>query len=203
MRAKICGITNIDDALCAIRNGAWGIGFNFYKKSPRYISVEKAKEIIVNLPKVKTYLIGIFVKEKMDYINDIMEYIGLDFAQIYENIATSHKDKQKCILSINSGDNKDILEDECLKSYPYILLDAKKLDDGKLGGTGRIADWNLAKNLAKKYKLILAGGLNPINVQEAFTFVSPYAVDTASGVELNTRKKSEKLIELFLGGQKK
>jgi phosphoribosylanthranilate isomerase len=191
MRAKICGITNLEDALLATNNGSWAIGFNFYKNSPRYVSFKKAREITSQLP---THIIkvGILIDYSKEEALDALEF--LDLVQIYQHDPLL-LDKKRTILSIQASSEAELPE---LEEYGYILLDAPKQQDGLLGGTGRLADWALAKKLAKDCKLILAGGLSLANIEEAIKYAQPFAVDVASGVEQCPGVKDPILIKEFL-----
>ncbi len=201
MRAKICGITNLKDALLAIKYNAWALGFNFYSQSSRYISPESAKQIITKLPK-NIIKIGIYINTPTADILTNMNTICLDYAQIYKpdinNLAHNHK----FILSLNINIESELtlLNKKLLKSYYALLLDAPVSTDLLLGGTGRLANWNLAKKLALEYKLILAGGLTPNNIQQAIDYVQPYATDVASGIEFTPGLKDPKLLKQFLTG---
>ncbi len=193
MKAKICGITNQEDALFAAQHGAWALGFNFYHKSLRYIEKEIAKEIIASLP-ASVIKVGLFIDKPYDYIASYVDDIGLDLVQIYAPINASATFKEKVIFAIQEEPIKN------LDDYGYLLIDAPKNKDGLMGGTGRIANWTLASKLAQDYRLILAGGLNPNNIEMAINKVAPYAVDVASGVESKPGVKDDQLVINFLKG---
>jgi phosphoribosylanthranilate isomerase len=195
MKVKICGITNIEDALFAANNGVWAIGFNCYKKSPRYISLKQAREIALQLPK-HIIKIAILIDYSKDEILDGLKF--LDFIQIYQHDPLLSANKKHMILALQASSKSELPEDCILQEYGFILLDAAKAEDGLLGGTGRTANWNLAKTLAKDYNLILAGGINSENCEEAIKYVQPFALDVASGVELYPRYKNHKKIQEFL-----
>lgn len=196
MNIKICGITTIQDALIAVNEGAWALGFNFYQYSPRYISKEKAKNIIEKLPK-SVIKVGIFLDKKTDEILAIIDEIGLDFAQIYQEDKIESKSKSKMILALQPT-SETRFSNRVLSQYAYILIDAPQKYSGLYGGTGHIAEWNIAKMLAKDHRLILAGGLNPQNIQEAIERVNPFAVDVASGLEYSPGIKDPILIKQFI-----
>ncbi len=198
MRAKICGISTLSDALISVQHGAWALGFNFYTKSPRYISKKLAKLIIDNLPK-SVVKIGIFVNTPGDIIANDIEYLGLDLAQVHENIKAPVNLKKRMILSVQASEESELPDSEILKAYGYILLDAPRNENGLLGGTGRMSNWNLANQLSLKYHLILAGGLTPTNVERAINTTRPFAVDVSSGVESAPGIKNQLLIKEFLG----
>lgn len=196
VRAKICGVTNRDDALCAIDHGADALGFNFYEKSLRYIVPEKAGEIVFDLPPFVTP-VGIFVNASEREIDIAVKLAGLRAIQLHGD-----EPPEAClghavpvIRALRVGRGFDV---QALGSYLVntFLLDTEK--EGSYGGTGETFDWTKAV-AAKVYgRIILAGGLNPDNVQEAIERVGPYAVDTSSGVEAEPGKKDHKKVRDFL-----
>ncbi len=198
MRAKICGITNQNDALFAAQNGAWALGFNFHPKSPRYIEQNKAKHIIDSLP-LSIIKVGLFIDKSYDFVARCVDELNLDLVQVYDDLLDAPQSfKDKVILSCQANSIDELPEASVLESYGYILIDAPKNKDRLRGGTGRIANWELASKLAKDYRLILAGGLNSNNVITAINIVKPYAVDIASGVESQPGIKDSGLIKNFL-----
>lgn len=197
MRAKICGITNLEDALLAVQQGAWAIGFIFYPKSPRYISKSEAKNIIRKLP-CTILRVGVFIDEPFAAIKLTCEQIGLDLVQIHNIIEIPNNFKKKVIYSVRARFEHELPAAEILSSYGYIHLDAPADEKGLLGGTGRLCNWKLAQQLAKKYRLIVAGGLHANNVQKAIKLIRPYAVDVASGIEMTPGTKDPNLMRRFL-----
>ncbi|MDP3558921.1 MAG: phosphoribosylanthranilate isomerase [Legionellaceae bacterium] len=182
MRAKICGITTLADAQLAVRLGAWALGFNFYKKSPRFIAPSAAKAIIAELP-ASVLKVGLLIDEIPRDLEAFMHDVGLDLLQVYTLLEVPLRLKKRMILGVNVTCQEALPAHAELDQYAYLLLDAPKDSDGVFGGTGRLSNWALATQLAKKYRLFLAGGLNPQNVQAAIQAVDPYAVDVASGVQ--------------------
>lgn len=196
VRAKICGVTNRDDALCAIDNGADALGFNFYEKSLRYIAPEKAGEIVFDLPPFVTP-VGIFVNASEREIDIAVKLAGLRAIQLHGD-----EPPEAClghavpvIRALRVGRGFDV---QALGSYLVntFLLDTEK--EGSYGGTGETFDWTKAVEAKRYGRIILAGGLNPDNVQEAIEQVGPYAVDTSSGVEAEPGKKDHKKLRDFL-----
>ncbi|OGT66684.1 MAG: hypothetical protein A3J38_09640 [Gammaproteobacteria bacterium RIFCSPHIGHO2_12_FULL_45_9] len=186
MRVKVCGITNVSDALMSIQHGAWALGFNFYEKSPRYVSKKSAQSIIENLPSFivgEVVKIGLFIDETYDSISQYIDDLGLDFVQLYAPLKADKAFNERVILSLQVASEKDLPDASVLNEYGYLLLDAPQASDGLMGGTGRIANWDLATKLARDYRLFLAGGLTADNVSEAIHRVKPYAIDVVSGVE--------------------
>lgn len=197
MKAKICGITNLQDALFSISAGAWALGFNFYKPSKRYIEKSIAKDIIKKLP-LSILKVGIFIDEGSEEISATMDEIALDLAQVYEASNASLCIKKNMILSLQPYHLSDLPNTNILNQYGYLLIDAPYTFNRSYGGTGHKAQWDIASTLAKDYRLILAGGLNPENVQEAIEIVHPFAVDVASGIEYSPGIKNHNLTIQFL-----
>jgi phosphoribosylanthranilate isomerase len=181
---KICGITNIDDALAAVALGADALGFNFYKPSPRYLSPASARAIIERLlaPVLK---VGVFVNEEAEAIKRIANEAGLSALQLHgdespdycQSLAVDHYVIKT--LAVSEEFDKTIV-------YAYdveaIMLDTRHRS--LRGGTGRAFDWSIAREIGQAVpKLFLAGGLSPENVYEAIETVRPYAVDACSALE--------------------
>jgi len=192
MKVKICGITNLEDALIACREGADALGFVFYPKSPRFIEHEKAYEIVKKLPPfVKR--VALFVNEKAENINSIMKDCKMDIAQIHFEPESPFYDKLECeYIKVARIKHKD--EVEALSgSDEYVLVDA--FVDGYGGEGKRIEkEWFRGVDCSK---MILAGGLNESNLSEIKEF-SFYGVDVSSGVELYKGKKDPQKIKNFI-----
>lgn len=197
MKTKICGITNLQGALFSITAGAWALGFNFYKPSKRYIEKSIATQIIEQLPQ-SILKVGIFIDKSSEEIAAIMNESGLDLAQVYKDYNTPLSMKKNMILSLRPHHLGDLPDNKILNQYGYLLIDAPGTSGGLYGGTGHKAQWDVACILARDYRLILAGGLNPGNVQEAIETVHPFAVDVASGTEYSPGIKNHSLIKQFL-----
>jgi phosphoribosylanthranilate isomerase len=187
---KICGIKTVDDALAAMDAGADLLGFNFYPKSPRCIDVGKCRDIMSVMRKYghMTY-VGLFVNASVAEVRATIETCGLSLAQL-------HGDETPAILKALDGKAfkafRGVPEAERIDGFarsnsPALLVDAAV--KGAYGGTGVTADWSAAAELAKKYPLLLAGGLTPDNVGEAVRQVKPWGVDVASGVEARPGEK--------------
>lgn len=181
MRVKICGITNLSDALDAIEAGADALGFVFYEASPRYIRPIDAKKIVDKLPPfVQT--VGLFVNESSKHINDICKVANMQLAQIIDDEETTEFDnlevKYVKVARISSKEDLEELDDN------FVLVDA--FVPG-FGGEGkRIAlDW--FENIDCS-KMIIAGGLKAENLKELKGF-GFYGVDVSSGVEASKGKK--------------
>ncbi|MFN8577072.1 MAG: phosphoribosylanthranilate isomerase [Candidatus Sericytochromatia bacterium] len=197
MKIKICGITNIDDALYISNFNVWALGFIFYKKSPRYIEPIKAKEIIKQLPRnIKKF--GVFVNSSIEDILEIKELTGITTIQLHgdENLGFINSlEGNNIIKAFRVKDNDDF---EKIKEFNLkrFLIDANVKNE--YGGTGHIANWELAKKSKDYGELILAGGINSENIIEAIEKVSPFAIDLSSSVELSAGKKcNTKIKEIF------
>jgi len=196
IKIKICGITNLEDALAAADAGADALGFNFYKKSPRCIEPSKAAEIIEQLPPF-TVPVGIFVNEREDRIREILAATGIQAVQFHgdESPEFCQRFGGRVIKAFQVKD-KESLKNMAHYRVGAFLLDSYK--EGVRGGTGVAFDWHLAV-VAKTFgKVILAGGLTPENVAEAVKLVQPYGVDTAGGVERETGVKDHAKLKKFI-----
>ena len=194
VRVKICGITNLKDALFAVEAGADAIGFVF-APSKRRITVQAAQQIVRELPPfVKT--VGIFVNESLMNIQRIQVEAKLDLIQL------SGEESQDFINHFGTDAIKTIHVSKERRpdptSYPSntILLDT--FAEGRKGGVGKTFDWGLAVEIARTRRTILAGGLNPENVVEAINIVRPYAVDVSSGVEQEPGRKDNVKVTAFI-----
>ncbi len=196
VKVKVCGMTQLADARYAAEQGADAVGFIFYSKSPRAVTMKTAREIILQLPPfVDT--VGVFVNETSDRVNKIAEYCGLDLVQLHgeESPAFCRKMHRRVIKAFRVKDLQSIKQ---LEKYAVsgFLLDT--YSDDLHGGTGKVFDWNLAHPAKKIGPVILAGGLNPRNIGQAIRQVRPYGVDVCSGVEKEPGIKDSKKVRAFL-----
>ncbi len=183
VKLKVCGITSLEDARAAIDCGAEFLGFNFYRKSPRYISPEAVRTIIEQLPSGVT-TVGIFVNEAQPQdVLEILKVSGVQLAQLHGDEDAAYcmeVGAERVIKALRVGEDFEVQQ---ILNYPAwaILLDA--FDKNLYGGTGKTANWEVAREAAKLTRLFLAGGLSPENIAEAIQAVEPFAVDVNSGVE--------------------
>ena len=197
-RVKICGITNIEDALAAIEAGADALGFVF-AESPRKVDVPTVLNILEKLPPLVT-TVGVFAKQDVDEVFKIWKQTNLHFAQLHGYGPQRDPPWYRVIKAVRASSWEEItrqLGDRSGVFSTALLLDAHV--EGKMGGTGQTFDWDLAiqaKSLGKP--IILAGGLTPENVAEAVRKVQPYAVDVSSGVEASPGKKDHDKIREFV-----
>jgi phosphoribosylanthranilate isomerase len=188
-QVKICGITNKEDAICAVDCGAAALGFIFYPRSPRYIKPANARKLIRVLPD-ELVKVGVFVNEKADEIKKVMKYCGLDMIQLHGDETPEYCRDFPTAQVIKALELKNEADFVYAKSYHVgaILVDSRHA--GLYGGTGRKSNWDLASRIRNKKPLILSGGLSEKNVAEALKVVAPAALDINSGVESKPGKKS-------------
>lgn len=196
-RAKICGITSIDDANHAINAGADALGFVFYKRSPRYIEPHIASQICKSLPPFVTR-VGLFVNASRTEVNEIIKEVGLDLLQFHGDECESDclGFEISYIKAVHIKGENDYLN--AVNSFPSaraILVDTYK--PGIPGGTGERFDWSLLPDNHPK-PLILAGGLTTENIFQAICSVRPYAVDVSGGVESSKGIKNPVKVTQFL-----
>jgi phosphoribosylanthranilate isomerase len=200
-KIKICGITNLDDALFAASQGADALGFNFYGKSPRYISPEKAAGIISKLPGGVSR-VGVFVNETLENILDIARVSGISVIQLHGDesppFVKELKDAARLWIIKAIRVSPDFAPEDVLKyKADAILLDA--FSKNEYGGTGEGFNWDMARQAQEIFpKIYLAGGLSAANVEEAVSTVKPYGVDACSLLESAKGKKDENAVSLFI-----
>ncbi|MCA1633194.1 MAG: phosphoribosylanthranilate isomerase [Acidobacteria bacterium] len=198
VQIKICGITNLDDALATVEAGADALGFNFYRKSPRYVTPGEARRIVEQLPP-EVLCAGVFVNEDGDSLRRIINEVGLGAAQLHGDESPEFCLGLGGVMRIKAlRVGEDFRVEEVTRfGTEAILLDAFTTD--AFGGTGLTIDWWIARRARELVpKLFLAGGLTPENVSEAVRAVRPYAVDVCSGVENAPGRKSLRLVKKFI-----
>jgi len=196
-KVKICGITNIDDAMAAVEFGADALGFVFFQGSPRYISPDDAAGIIRKLPSF-AMTIGVFVNEKPSQIEKTIASTGIDVIQLHGD-----EPPEMCAFSrriIKAIRVKSLASLDPLVHYQdkvsAFLLDT--FSPGSFGGTGQKFNWDIATYAKQFGRTILSGGLTPDNIVEAVKQVGPYGVDVSSGVELKKGEKDHLKMRLFI-----
>lgn len=196
-QVKICGITNEEDALCAVHCGAAALGFIFYPPSPRYIKPVDARKIINGLPK-EIVKVGVFVNEKVAEIKRVMEYCGLDMIQLHGDELPEFCREFPADRIIKAVELKNDNDLNHALDYDVAALLVDNRHAGLYGGTGKKANWDLACRIKNKKPLILSGGLNEDNIAQAIKDVTPHALDINSGVESEPGKKDRaKLARIF------
>jgi len=212
VQVKICGITRLEDAIAAVEAGADLLGFIFYDKSPRYINPDDVASLVSQLSDLplQATLVGVFVDEPPDRVRAILDECGLDLAQLHGSeppveVAALAPRAFKAIRAKNRTEIEaqvaaftDVVPDRA--DVPSFLLDA--YHPWKLGGTGRTAPWPAARAIARRHRILLAGGLTPDNVAEAVRTVEPWGVDVSSGVELRPGVKDHDKVRRFIEAAK-
>ncbi len=198
-RVKICGITRVEDALIAVAQGADAIGLVFYPPSPRYVTPAQAAEIVNALPAFIT-LVALFVDASRADVEAVLSQVNIDLIQFHgQETADECRQYGKSYMKAIR-----VKSDTNLVQYMTEYSDAKALlldtyAEGVPGGTGQVFDWTIIpKNLSKP--IVLAGGLDAENVEQAIRQVKPYAVDVSGGVEFKKGIKDAAKIAAFMRG---
>lgn len=193
---KVCGITRLEDARAALACGAQALGFVFYPPSGRYVTVEQAAAIVRELPPY-VVTVGVFVNESAAHMNAVCAEARLDRVQLHgeephETLAALDRPGYRAFRVRGAADR------EAVEAAPDATLLLDTFRAGEYGGTGRTFDWEWARGLGRRRRIVLAGGLTPDNVREAVRTVQPAAVDVSSAVEAAPgRKDPEKLAAFF------
>jgi phosphoribosylanthranilate isomerase len=204
---KVCGMTNLEDALVAVDAGADAVGFVFYEKSPRNVTPSAAREIVKNLPE-RVEKVGVFVDEPVTQADKILRDVGLTTAQAYS--ATEawwswyQASDRKLMWAIPGeslkGEIAGIHVGKKEKRISAIVVDSGSGD--RPGGTGERFDWEGTKPViwlfGTEIPIVIAGGLTPTNVAEAIKTFRPWGVDVASGVEARPGKKDPEKVRAFV-----
>jgi phosphoribosylanthranilate isomerase len=190
VKVKICGITNWTDARRAVEAGADFLGFNFYRRSSRYIAPAAARRIVQRLPE-RVASVGVFVNEPEPEMLAIARRVGLDYVQLHGDetaeVVSRMRRSFRVIKAIRVRDSFRASQLAIFKGASSILLDG--FDANLRGGTGKSFNWNLAKSAGRKRQIFLAGGLTPENAAGAVSAARPFAIDVCSGVESRPGKK--------------
>jgi phosphoribosylanthranilate isomerase len=204
MKIKICGIKTLEDAQAAIEAGADMLGFNFYPKSPRFISPNTCAKITgaLSVHATRVAFVGVFVNAPLPGIRKVVAHCNLHRIQLAGDEPPEMLPELggKAFKAIRPKDSDEVIA--CLRRYiaasqaPAYLMDASVA--GQYGGTGQVANWDLARSLASKLPILLAGGLTPANVRAAVNRVAPWGVDVASGVESTPGVKDAQKMRTFV-----
>jgi phosphoribosylanthranilate isomerase len=215
---KICGVTNLEDALVAVDAGADAVGFVFYEKSPRSVTAERAREIVEKLPE-EIEKVGVFVGATEETLIGTSNDVGLTVAQVYPGANHQLPDLRDEFLrnaqcdvivalpaqSLDGGRGQDpnlfILSHHTLARVLAVLVDSGSAD--RPGGTGKTFNWDHARFIRQGMKRldvpwIVAGGLVPENVGDAIGIFRPWGVDVASGVEASPGRKDPEKVRAFI-----
>jgi phosphoribosylanthranilate isomerase len=193
MFVKVCGITRAEDAEHAVARGATALGFVFWPRSPRYIAPERAAAIVRRVP-AGVATVGVFVNEPVAGIRQAIEQSGISTVQLHgdEPVSYAAQLTQPLLRALD-------VRAAAVTDWPLeitILLDAA--DPARRGGTGMRVDWARAEPLARRRRVVLAGGLSPENVDTAVELVGPWGVDVSSGVESAPGVKDPARVTAFL-----
>lgn len=203
VKVKICGITRRKDLYTTIDAGADAVGFVVgVPSSPRNIPIEEAQELVSQVP-IFSKSVLVMVPKSLQEIVEAYETVNPDAIQLHGNLINADLIGSKeigvnLIRAVNL-EPKGVIEAETIQVFDTILLDTHI--PGKYGGTGVTQNWEYCGKIKKSIhpkKLILAGGLNPSNVQKAIQAVKPYAVDVSTGVESSPGVKNPRKIKLFI-----
>jgi len=231
MKVKICGITRLEDGVTAVTLGADMLGFNFYQGSKRYLTPEKAAELIGDLRSVISnqwsvvsgqssttehrllntdhhfpLLVGVFVNSPLDEVQRIMAVCGLDLAQLCGNEPPDmlHALRGRAFKAIRPStlpQTQTLMQQFALLPQKPAIL-IDAYQPGEYGGSGQTGDWTLAAHFASSHAIMLAGGLTPENVRTAVAQTHPWGVDVASGVESAPGMKDAQKMALFIKNSK-
>jgi phosphoribosylanthranilate isomerase len=200
MFIKVCGITRLVDALHAVQQGASALGFVFWPTSPRVIGVETAREIVSALPP-HVMTVGVFVNESPEAVRTVLEKTGIRAVQLHgDETPEQFADLDRPLV-------RSVVLDrvaEAAQSWPAgttLLLDVS--DPVRRGGTGEPIDWARAALVARHHGFVLAGGLTPLNVEEAVRTVRPIGVDVSSGVEASPGIKDFQKVTAFIASARR
>jgi phosphoribosylanthranilate isomerase len=201
---KICGITSLEDARAAVTCGAYALGFNFYRQSPRYIAPRTARGIIEELPR-DVLTVGVFVNEESpEFVAAVATESGVAAVQLHGDEPPEYCRRLNGFTVIKVFRVRDAFDAGKIDKYKVdaVMLDA--FSDESLGGSGKTFDWSLAQRARRLVpKLFLAGGLTPRNVAAAIKVVQPFCVDVCSGVESSPGKKDPEELRRFMSAVSK
>ena len=201
VKVKICGITNIDDALAAAEAGADALGFVFFKGSPRCISPDDAGPIIRKLPPFIAP-VGVFVDAGSDFVKEAVRLSGIKVLQFHGMEPPDYCGSfgLPYVKAFRVRDMRSLEGIGCFPAASAFLLDA--YSEKEYGGTGEVFNWDVSVSAKKFGRIILAGGLVPGNVAIAVEHVKPYAVDVSSGVEAEKGVKDHAKVFDFIAAAK-
>jgi phosphoribosylanthranilate isomerase len=196
---KICGITNLEDAVVAAEAGADMLGFNFYSRSPRYIKPADAASIVQKLPS-SILSVGVFVNEPdPGTVQRSVDESGVGAVQLHGDESPEYCTELKTQPVIRAFRTSEGFSAEEVLAFPVFGVMLDSFHRTARGGTGRVANWDMAIEVRQLVpRLFLAGGLGPRNIVDAITAVQPYAVDACSLLELTPGRKNAVLVREFV-----
>jgi len=190
-RIKFCGVTRPQDLAVAAEVGVDAVGFVLWANSPRGVGLDRTAELIAQLPKT-IVPVGVFVEPTREEILKAVNVARIRVAQVHGVANVEELGDLPCDLWVATSIGGDI---ERIPSHATILLDAH--DPERYGGTGRTIDWDAAREIAARRRVMLAGGLTPDNVAEAIRRARPHGVDVSSGIEEHPGIKDARLMRAF------
>jgi phosphoribosylanthranilate isomerase len=199
-RIKFCGITSVADAELAVANGAWAIGLILWPESKRACDPGEGIRIS-NAVRRKVEVAGVFVNQSLDEVAALVDMLALSIVQLHgeEGPAFATEVRRRTGAKVIKAQSirlaSDVLKVQAFHAIDYHLLDTYR--EGQRGGTGETFDWRMLERRSTDVPLIMSGGLNPDNVAEAIAATDPYAVDVASGVEIDPRHKDHAAMAAF------
>jgi phosphoribosylanthranilate isomerase len=213
---KICGITNLEDALTAVEAGADALGFVFYERSPRCIDPETAKKIAAKLPK-SVEKVGVFVHGSNPQMEQVAAHVGLTAVQIHVSSLQERVSEQKLSSQLKRYLvlPAKLFFDEKSEGIQWFLPQGKRIDaifldsgtERQPGGTGEVFDWEKAARMVgfigQISPIVVAGGLTPTNVNFAIRTLHPWGVDVSSGTEASLGKKDPQKVRAFIEAVRK
>jgi phosphoribosylanthranilate isomerase len=230
-KVKICGLTNLEDALVAVEAGADLLGFIFYEPSPRYVRPEVVREIVSAIrngvlrngqpdptagsnrtPRFTLHalpqFVGVFVNASLDTVIRTLDDCRLDLAQLHGDeppeFVVQLRDRAFKALRPQSPEEAEALLQTYRPSFPFPRPSflIDAYHPALYGGTGHVSDWSMAAGVARRYPTMLAGSLTPANVAQAIRAVSPWGVDVSSGVERTKGWKDHQKVREFVKAAK-
>ena len=203
-RIKMCGLTREKDVEAGVEAGLDALGFIFYRKSPRNVEPDFVRSVVAKMPPF-TDCVGVFVNRGREEVEEIVEYCGLSHAQLHGSEDPKYCERIERFVSpcrvvkafrVSEESTREEFDPYAKVIHGYLLDTYVK---GNAGGTGEIFDWSIIKRLNLQRPMILAGGLDPDNIEEALKQVQPFGVDVNSGVEIEPGIKDHaKLFEFVL-----
>jgi phosphoribosylanthranilate isomerase len=196
IRVKICGVRTVEDARFCAEAGADAIGVNFVPSSPRVVDARVARAIVDAVGDT-ALVVGVVAGMTLEAMRALRDTTGVGCLQLHggESVDDLRALMPHAYAAVSVGTEDDVARAEAMPGE-YVMVDAKVA--GALGGTGQSFDWGLVVGLAKRRRLVLAGGLSSGNVRRAIEQVRPWCVDTASGVESAPGVKDHAKIASFI-----
>ena len=204
---KICGISEKKTIECCIENNINLFGLIFYKKSPRYITINQANKLINYALNKNIDPVGVFVNKPISELNDILKKLNIEYLQLHgdednDYIKKIKEEKNiKILKAISIGDSKDLKEIQKYPEADMFLFDYKPLKNELPGGNAKKFNWEIIKKINISKPWFLSGGINIDNITDIKNYAIPYGIDISSGVEekigIKSNKKILSLIRLY------